>query len=136
MIRISLVTTAIASGYRAARVSGSTVYSPWMGRGGDALTATLELVATSGGTVTVEVYTKNSDATSNYDGANAVTSGTIELSLSSPDRQSKDWNPQDPTNTVGIKELVRYKIAVTGTSGSWALFRMLAPVWYDNVDAD
>ena len=109
---------------------GDKVYSPWMARGGDALRATLEVVAVSGATIKIELWTKNSDEAG--DGDDADSANGVNIEESTVGRKTEDWNKQ-VTSTVGIKELVRYKITVSGTSGDWVLFRMLDPVWYDNV---
>ena len=34
-----------------------------------------------------------------------------------------------------LKDLVRFKFVASNNSGDWVMFRMLAPVWFDEVDA-
>ena len=100
------------------------VYSPWFPRGGDNLRATLEVVNRSGTpTLTVTVYTKNTE-----DVGNGTEANTTTISGGAAGRTVAEW--------AGVtKQLVRYKFAPTGTAGDWTLFRMLAPIWFDSVVA-
>ena len=114
-------------------IQGSTVFSPWFPRGGDNVTATLEVVEISSATLKVELFTKNSEDAGN--GSNADSAGTpISISATATGRTSATWS-QPTTSTVSIKEMVRYKFTVTGTGTNWVLFRMLPPVWFDSVEA-
>ena len=107
---------------------GQTVYSPWFPRGGDNLRATLEVVDIqgTGATLTVSVFTKNSEDTSN--GADADSS--VSFIETDAGRVTKEWVAQ---GAKGLKEMVRYKFAATATEDGWVLFRMLTPVWFDAV---
>jgi hypothetical protein len=111
-------------------ITGTEVYSPWFARGGDNLTATVEVVDAAASVVLeVEVYTKNSDTKG--DGAEA-SAGTVSLTQAGAGPDSATWT--GGSLTPGLLELVRYKFKVTGSSGSaWVLFRMRAPVWFDTV---
>ena len=111
---------------------GSIVYGPWFPRQGDSVTCTLDMVAISGAiTLTVELFTKNTE--DQGDGENAdPSSPTTAITASATGRASATWIG---TDSEGPKELVRYKFSSTG-SGGWFLFRMLDPVWFDDVKAD
>lgn len=118
-------------------VSGTTdttVFSPWFPRGGDKLLATLEVVAVSGATVKVELFTKNSEDPD--DGDPADTGGSpVNITRSSAGRTTQEWSDEE-ASTIGIEELVRYKYTVSGSASSdWVLFRMLPPVWFDAAQA-
>ncbi len=93
---------------------------------------TLELVAVSGATIVVELFTKNSEDSG--DGQNADSSGTPQsITASSAGRTTAEWLA---AGTISLLELVRYRFRVTGSNAfDWALFRMLAPVWFDAVIA-
>jgi len=120
-----------------------SVYSPWLGRGGDNLLATLDIIeSTSNGLIKVEVYSKNSETAG--DGVDASKDATTAINISpsagATGPQSKTWNSEAilaDNGTVGLLELVRYRITVTSNDGNLArvLFRMLDPVWFDTVDA-
>ena len=71
--------------------------------------------------LTVEVYHKNSDDT----GSGALASGTAIKT--SGGRSSSTWG--------GLKELVRYRYSVKGAADQYVMFRMLSPVWFDEVKA-
>jgi hypothetical protein len=100
------------------------VYSPWFSRGGDNLRVSAELVAVNGATITVKVYSKPSDATTSLDGT-LISPVTSDIALSTVGRDTKEY--------VGLFELVRYGFECSGTTGQWALFRALPPVWFDTV---
>ena len=100
-----------------------SVYGPWMPRGGDLMSITLDLISTNAtGTdkLTVEVFTKKKDDS----GDGAVATGT-----------------SIQTNTVGrsqttysaLNDLVRYKFTPGGAVSVNYLFRMLSPVFFDTV---
>jgi hypothetical protein len=102
-----------------------SVFSPWMPRGGDNLTATLEVIERDSATLTVRVFTKNSEDVGA--GSDADVSKTI--SGGAAGRSDETWSGV-------LKELVRYKFTVSSeTAGQWILFRMLSPVWFDDVKA-
>lgn len=110
--------------------TGTTIWSPWFSRQGDYLRPTLEVVANGGSspTITVKVYTKNTEDTT--DGTNAD-SGTTITGTTAGTRYTAEWVPS-PNASHGLDELVRYQFAVTGSS-AWVLFRMLTPVWFNKV---
>jgi hypothetical protein len=111
---------------------GATIYSPWFPRQSDSARFTLEVVAVSGATMGVEVFTKRSD--DGGDGVNADSAGSpTKISASVVGRTTTEWLSR---GTVSLLELVRYKFTVTGTNAyDWVLFRMLPPVWFDSVQA-
>ena len=102
------------------------VYSPLMGRGGDNLTLSLDVVAIEGATIKVDIMTKNSEGTGN--GALVAATG-LPLTLSTAVQDNVTIGPDK------LEELVRYRFTVSGTKGDWVLFRMLNPVWFDSVKA-
>lgn len=109
----------------------SSVYTPWMSRRGDFLRATAELLdVSSTGTLTVEVFTKNSEDPGN--GTDADTSKDISLSSGNP-LDTTEWGPHTGAAPQGLQELVRFKFTCGGSSGDWVLFRMLPAVWFDAV---
>ena len=98
------------------------IFSPWFPRGGDTGAFTLEVVAISGATITVSVFTKSSETVGDGSNANAG----VSLSLTAVNRDTDVW-------TGTLNELVRYRYVVSGETGDWVLFRMLPPVWSDSV---
>ena len=102
--------------------AGVSVLSPWFPRQGDFLKATVDLVSRTGsGEITVEVATKKKEDP----GSGTVVAG--QLVSSGIGQDSKQWGPDV------LEDLVRYKF--TAPIGNWVLFRMLAPVWFDAVEA-
>jgi|GEM_PF-1800959 len=107
-----------------------TVFSPWFPRGGDNLTATLDIIKSTGATVEVRVYTKNSETSG--PGTDADTA--IFAVGSARGQFPASWTTGGVTpGTSSLLELARYQFDISGTEGSWVLFRMLAPVWFDEV---
>jgi hypothetical protein len=96
------------------------VFSPWMERRGDNLRVSAELVAVNGATITVKVYSKSKETP----GDGTLVSGT-NIALNSTGRDTKEY--------TGLNELVRYGFECSGSTGDWALFRALSPVWFDSV---
>ena len=101
-----------------------SVFSPWFPRGGDNLLATLEVIERDTATLTVRVFTKNSEDSGDGDDADS----SVTISGGAPGRTTEEWEGN-------LEELVRYKFTVAGTTGKWTLFRMLPPVWFDDVEA-
>ena len=105
---------------------GDAVYSPWVPRGGDNGTFTVDVVelAGTGAQLDVTVIHKNDSTT----GAGApVSGGTMAISAEGVGR----------VDCSGLKEMVRYRFELNkaGPSDARALFRVLAPVWFDDVRA-
>ncbi len=105
---------------------GTQVFSPWFPRQGDNARMTLEVVAISGATIKVEVFTKSSET--DGDGSLAGTSGTDKIERTTAGRETYEWSGN-------LNELVRYKFTVTDATTKWVLFRMLPPVWFDTIAA-
>jgi len=101
---------------------GAEIYSAWMPREADYCVFWGELIDKSGSpTLTVTIYHKNIED----DGDGDAIGTPNNFTLSGTDTiKSLDA-------TAGLKEMVRFKFAVTGTSGDWIHYRMLTPVWYD-----
>ncbi|MBK8977638.1 MAG: hypothetical protein IPM29_17145 [Planctomycetes bacterium] len=114
--------------------SAYSLFSPWFARQGDYVRISGELVANSGSTIQIELFTKNSETVG--DGQTVDSETTLALStVGVPATQ--EFGPNASSNSAqGILELVRYKITITGGSaGDWAMYRLLAPVWFDAVKA-
>jgi hypothetical protein len=99
---------------------GCQVFSPWFPRGGDFLRATLEIVASGGANLDVEIFTKN-----NEDTGNGTPVPAPAISRTAKGRYDEEWGPDQ------LLELVRYRFTATGDTAQWVLFRMLPPVWFD-----
>ncbi len=101
--------------------NGSTVFSPWFPRNGDAVTSTVEVIAfSSTGTLTISILDKNSDQTGDAPNAAVGSFDAITAVGTSSKRVS------------GLRELVRYKINLKRASGTGTIYahlRMLAPSW-------
>ena len=126
----TLVTTAPSGG------SSVTMFSPWFQRGGDFATFTAEVAAiagtSTGATLTVRAFHKNADETG--DGTDVDTSTKIELTTAT--RLAATWPVQSSSTVKGFKQLVRYQFSLSATGGTaYATFRMLSPIWFDNVKA-
>lgn len=105
------------------------VFSPWFPRQADVLRVTAECVAVSGARLTVRLYSKNENATTNFDGADV--DALTALTLSSEGRSAAEWVSPSPPRT-GVKQLLRFGFAVSGSSSTdWIRFRILGPVWFD-----
>ena len=104
-------------------IFGNTaVYSPWMPRGGDNLRMTADVIQITGVTLDVEVATKKSEDSG--DGT-VLTSGKISTSTTGLSQK---------TFTGEVNDLVRYKFTTSGGAATdYVLFRMLNPIWYDEV---
>jgi hypothetical protein len=120
----------------AASTAATVLYSPWFPRGGDHAIFGLEVQGWSesnaGTKLKIEVFHKKREDSG--DGAIAGVSGTDHITIESDDstpwRSTRDWG------SVGFYDLVRFKITFTANSATqWAIFRILAPIWYDSVKA-
>jgi hypothetical protein len=112
--------------------NGSEVLGPWQRRAGDYFRTTAELVAGSdAGTLTVQVFTKNS--ADSGDGTNVDGGTPTEIVLSAVGRETVEWSPSTGS---GLKELIRYKFIAGGEfDDDWILFRTLPELWFDGVTA-
>ncbi|MCA9309882.1 MAG: hypothetical protein KDA21_01680 [Phycisphaerales bacterium] len=99
--------------------TGTTVYTPWFPRQGDACRSTLDVIAISAsGQFDVDMQTKNSEDTD----------------ATTPSSMGDTSNATSTTtfNCSGAKELCRYKITLQHSSGTGTVyghFRMLSPSW-------
>lgn len=107
--------------------SSRSVFSEWMPRGGDSAVFPSELITVFAADFTVEVYHKNSEETGSGSLVGTIVSGQTAVGQSRA--------------TIGsLKELVRYRVTVTGAGTGTAstgavLYRMLAPTWFDKAMA-
>ena len=109
-----------------AKSSAYEIFSPWFPRGGDRVIITAEAVEIGDADVEVRLYTKSAE---DEGSGSDVTSGTNFTIGGSVGRTSGTWGAE-------LKDMVRYRFEVTGTqAGDWLLFRMLPPVWFDEVVA-
>ncbi len=130
------------------QIQGTTstvLFSPWFPRGGDYGIFTVEVTSmgfTTGGGVelklSVAMFTKNTSDPG--DPANPAAGGVAltDFARTTTGRTSVDFKYNYGTSPAfpGFLELVRYRFTLSGTSTtntSWATFRMLPPIWYDNV---
>jgi hypothetical protein len=117
-------------------LSGNSVilFSPWFTRQGDYGTFTLEVTA-QGGTspvLTVKLFHKNSDDVG--DGADVDSVTPTKITGNTVGRFPQTWPVMTASSpTKGLKTMVRYQYTLSGTGTCFATFRMLAPVWFDNV---
>jgi hypothetical protein len=103
--------------------AGNAVYSPWMARQGDSIRVTLDVVKfNSPSNLTVTLFEKNTETT-----GDGLAHGGAAITATAVGRTTAEYS--------AVLELVRYKFSVTGSAGTSALFRMLSPVWWDDVDA-
>lgn len=98
-----------------------SVFTDWLNRGGDRAVFTAELISAIDATITVEVFHKNAEDTGFGTSAGTVVSATGTLGLHRAEIGS-------------LKEMVRYKITVTGTSSDSLgaiLYRIHSATWFD-----
>lgn len=123
------VVSPLATGVFILRAS-TTYLTGWSPRRADYVIATVELIAALTASVEVRLFTKNLDFTGN--GTNVDVSTLI--TISSAGRAKAEWGP---FTGIGIRELVRYQLKVNPTNppnaNAFAVFRMLTPVWFDEV---
>jgi hypothetical protein len=105
--------------------SAYKIFSPWFPRQGDNAMFTVETVKQNGSpTLSVKAFTKNSEDT---DDGTATTGGpTLTASATAGGRDTDTWSQN-------LEETVRYEYEISGDAGDWILFRMLPPVWFDDV---
>ena len=101
--------------------ANTQVLGPWFPRDGDNLIARAEVIEEDGAVLRVRVLTKNTQDV----GDGTLITGAIAPTGVGVFSQSY---PGD------LKELVRYRYTLSGgAAGTYVLFRMLPPVWYDTV---
>lgn len=104
----------------------NAVWSPWLDRQGDNITISADFikvnVSATSPALTIQVWTKSRETT----GDGSQMTGSLEINSAG----------QDSADFSGCNEMVRYKMTVTTTSTNdydYILFRMLSPVWFDDV---
>lgn len=102
---------------------GATYRTPWFPRQGDAFTAVVEMIRTSGGVITVDcqIQTKNNED-----------SDLGLFDLGAPFSVSTTAGAVTTSTTAGALEQVRLVFTVVGNSRSWIHFRTNAPIWQPN----
>lgn len=108
-------------------MTGTTVFSPWFARQADMLRVTAQCIVTNNATITIELYTKNSEET----GDGLPVDETVDIVLSTADRETEEW--KTVVSQEGVQQLLRFRYVVTGDEGAWILFRLLPAVWFDAV---
>ena len=110
--------------------ANTVLYSPWYPKGGGNARFTLDLVQQQDADILVQVCTKTTEETGEGPNLVAMTPSTATSTMGQTTYKT--------TGDATILELVRYKFTVgppdTETDG-YVLFRMLAPVWFDDVKA-
>jgi phosphoribosylformylglycinamidine (FGAM) synthase-like amidotransferase family enzyme len=105
----------------AENTTGTTVYTPWFPRQGDAFTSSVEVIAfSSTGNLVISILDKDPDQTGDAPNA-AVGSFDTITGVGTPSKR-----------VSGLRPLVRYKIVLQRASGTgtiYATLRMLAPSW-------
>lgn len=101
---------------------GDRVYSPWMSRGADNVVITADVVEDDSSGIVIDLYEKNRE-----DPGPGSAHGDGALTVTSVGRGDKTY--------TGVKELYRYRFTAQGSGTNRVLFRMLAPVWFDDVTA-
>lgn len=99
----------------------NSVYSPWMSRSGDNVIVTVDVVENDSSGIVIELFEKNSEDTG--------------PGLAHPDGSFTTTSLRGDMTYKKVKELVRYKFTAQGTLSNRVLFRMLSPVWFDDVTA-
>lgn len=109
----------------------TTEFSPWLPRQADMLRFVAECVAVDGVNLELELFTKNSNETSDGDPVEENTS----IILNSPGRSAAtEWKTMP--GEQGVEQLLRFRYTVTGDEGpGWILFRLLPACWFDAVVA-
>ncbi|MEE9394024.1 MAG: hypothetical protein V3W41_16105 [Planctomycetota bacterium] len=104
--------------------NNSAAFSPWMPRGGDNITFTFEIIdKLLSQDFQVQLFEKNSEETGDGTAVGSEPLGSQSIGLHAATK-------------TGMKELVRYKYSFKGAvPGDWVLFRILPPVWFDDVKA-
>ncbi len=104
--------------------SSEKLFSPWMSRGGDNVIFTADVIYQSDNKpdLSVQLYEKNTEDP----GDGTAITGSI----------SGDATGRFFKELKGVKELVRYRFTLTSTTAEvdHVLFRMLSPVWFDDVE--
>ncbi len=109
---------------------GMVVYSPWFLRQADMLRVTAECIAVSGATLTIDLYTKDSEDPGNGLPVDENTS----ITLSATGRSTAEW--KTVANEEGVQQLLRFKFTLGAeASNRWILYRLLPAVWFDAVSA-
>jgi hypothetical protein len=118
--------------------SGTTYYSPWFPRGGNAAVFSCEVIASADtandiDTFTIQVETKNQED-SDKDAVDVGSAATITLGTDENITSFERGASLSDGAAQGMKELVRFKYTVTArTSGrAWVHSRMLNPSWLSN----
>jgi hypothetical protein len=109
----------------------TTVFSPWFPRQADMLRVMAECVAISGATITIELYTKDSEGT----GDGLPVNSAVSIVMSGLGRSAPaEW--VTVAGQAGVEQLLRFRYVVTGPDkNNWILFRLLPAVWFDAVNA-
>lgn len=101
--------------------SGTVYYTPWFPKGADngvfTMEKTIDNLATA--PVSVTVYTKNAEDEGSAPGSAVGTFSTLSGAF-------------HEVNCTGLKDLVRFVLNFRASAaGQGAVFRFLAPTWYD-----
>lgn len=105
---------------------GDSVFSPWMSRGGDNLIVSVDVAAVdgTGAGIYIEVFHKNTE-----DPGDGTLIASPVISETTTGRADAEY--------LGLEELVRYRFSAPSgaAAGSRVLYRMLQPIWFDDLNA-
>lgn len=115
---------------------GEAFFTDWQPRGGDGFILRGQFIDKyqSGGTgitVSIEIWTKNSEETGDGAQLTAGGGGAVELEItdSSTDVEQVFFPPAG--GAAGVMEMVRLKVTTTGgAAGDWMLMRTFPFLWF------
>ena len=117
--------------------NNESVFTDWFPRGGDNLLIRAQMFARESGsqTVTINLYSKKTDATGDGTLLKDVSGSTFAVVLNSLVVTSGIYLPKATNSGVedgGMRELVRYKLTVNNvTAGYSAAVRLFPPIFFD-----
>ena len=110
------------------------MFSPWFPRQADFAAFTLEVTAINGTTGTLAMKAFHKDRGDTGDGSDVDVS--TECSLTAKGRDTETWPVQTSSTIKGFKELVRFQFTLSASAGIGSVtFRVLDPIWFDNLKA-
>jgi hypothetical protein len=85
-----------------------------------------ECIATDAATLTIDLYTKDSETSGDGDPVDT----NVSISLSGAGRSTAEW--KTVAMQEGVLQLLRFRFNMDeNESNTWLLFRLLPAVWFD-----